>query len=726
MQNATLTTHPTRIALLSMLALGVACGDDTTATPDPTTSGGSTSTTTDTPTTTSPTTETSSSTGMGAESSSTGDEASSTGDPSETGTAGSSSTTSDDGSSTTDASSSSTTTGEGESSTGTMAQECPYGDLMVPDVVNANTVAEDSEFTSTCGGGGAPDTSYTLTAPEAGIYVFRASSPGGAVDPILAVFDGVCGGPELACNNNASDSTQDAEISVELMAGQTVTVVVDGFALAGGPVDLSVAYFSGTCPDGDLGNMAPVNFMGDTTMSDNTFFGSCGGDTAADDSFTYVAPEAGIYTIDTEGSAFDTILYVRDACTGTEIACNDNGGTAGASRVNVTLEEAEEITVFVDGGGLEAGAFNVNIELDTCPDIDLGSTVGAMVGTGNNESEINASTGSCGGGSGLDVAYTFTAPAAGAYVIDTNGTSYDTVLYVFDGATCEGTSLECDDDGGDGTQSELVVNLAQDQEITIVVDGYSAASTGDYVLNIAQIICGNGTVEIGEECDGAALDGEDCVSLGNAGGTLGCNADCTFDQTMCDTCGNGTVEGADQCDGNALGAQTCADQGFTGGALDCGNDCTFDTAQCSNDVIAICSTPGSGIDSGNPTTTDTITVPNMGNIADVDVFLDITHTYDGDLDISLSADGLGVSNDLVQDQCGTSEDVWAVFNDEGSAAPADNCDEPYGIEGNLTPLTALSAYDGMEASGEWTLSVTDDAGGDSGTLNEWCLYLTLE
>jgi subtilisin-like proprotein convertase family protein len=207
---------------------------------------------------------------------------------------------------------------------------------------------------------------------------------------------------------------------------------------------------------------------------------------------------------------------------------------------------------------------------------------------------------------------------------------------------------------------------------------------------------------------------------------LGCNADCTFDQTMCDTCGNGTVEGADQCDGNALGAQTCADQGFTGGALDCGNDCTFDTAQCSNDVIAICSTPGSSIDSGNPTTTDTITVPNMGNIADVDVFLDITHTYDGDLDISLSADGLGVSNDLVQDQCGTSEDVWAVFNDEGSAAPADNCDEPYGIEGNLTPLTALSAYDGMEASGEWTLSVTDDAGGDSGTLNEWCLYLTLE
>ena len=52
----------------------------------------------------------------------------------------------------------------------------------LPDLVNANTSGQDSEFTNSCGGGGAPDVSYTLTAPADGTYFFTATSPDGVVD----------------------------------------------------------------------------------------------------------------------------------------------------------------------------------------------------------------------------------------------------------------------------------------------------------------------------------------------------------------------------------------------------------------------------------------------------------------------------------------------------------------------------------------------------------------
>jgi len=46
--------------------------------------------------------------------------------------------------------------------------------------------------------------------------------------------------------------------------------------------------------------------------------------------------------------------------------------------------------------------------------------------------------------------------------------------------------------------------------------------------------CGNNTIEPGETCDGADLDGEDCISQGFGGGVLACAADClSFDTSGC-------------------------------------------------------------------------------------------------------------------------------------------------------------------------------------------------
>jgi hypothetical protein len=45
--------------------------------------------------------------------------------------------------------------------------------------------------------------------------------------------------------------------------------------------------------------------------------------------------------------------------------------------------------------------------------------------------------------------------------------------------------------------------------------------------------CGNGVVEDAEQCDGANVDGEDCITLGLLGGNLACTLGCRFDTAQC-------------------------------------------------------------------------------------------------------------------------------------------------------------------------------------------------
>lgn len=107
-------------------------------------------------------------------------------------------------------------------------------------------------------------------------------------------------------------------------------------------------------------------------------------------------------------------------------------------------------------------------------------------------------------------------------------------------------------------------------------------------LRVSGPRCGNDATETGEECDGADLAGQDCVSLGYESGTLACTAACGFDRSGCQggsaECGNGLVEDSELCDGADLGALTCVSLGFTGGVLACGGDCRPDTSGCEGEA----------------------------------------------------------------------------------------------------------------------------------------------
>jgi hypothetical protein len=53
-----------------------------------------------------------------------------------------------------------------------------------------------------------------------------------------------------------------------------------------------------------------------------------------------------------------------------------------------------------------------------------------------------------------------------------------------------------------------------------------------------------------------------------------------FNGTTGAVCGNGTIEGSEQCDGASLGGATCVTLGYGAGTLSCSSLCRYDTSGC--------------------------------------------------------------------------------------------------------------------------------------------------
>jgi subtilisin-like proprotein convertase family protein len=134
--------------------------------------------------------------------------------------------------------------------------------------------------------------------------------------------------------------------------------------------------------------------------------------------------------------------------------------------------------------------------------------------------------------------------------------------------------------------------------------------------------------------------------------------------------------------------------------------------------LLVCDTPCGGLADNAPTPFNLLVTGGPNSIADLNVFLDLTHTFPGDLDITLTSP-TGTVVELTSDNGGTTDDLFATvtFDDEAVASIV-TITAPGGV---FQPEGALSGFDGENANGTWTLNVVDDAGGDVGTLRSWCL-----
>lgn len=98
------------------------------------------------------------------------------------------------------------------------------------------------------------------------------------------------------------------------------------------------------------------------------------------------------------------------------------------------------------------------------------------------------------------------------------------------GAVCSGNPFgRCvgdNNNGGSVTIDELI------QGVIAALEGCETAPCQTDVFPI-EVDCGNGEIDLGEDCDFGNLGREDCVSQGFAGGRLECAPGCTFDTRGC-------------------------------------------------------------------------------------------------------------------------------------------------------------------------------------------------
>jgi len=123
-----------------------------------------------------------------------------------------------------------------------------------------------------------------------------------------------------------------------------------------------------------------------------------------------------------------------------------------------------------------------------------------------------------------------------------------------------------------------------------------------------------------------------------------------------------------------------------------------------------------------------INVPDALTIGDVNVTLNVSHTWTGDLKATLTH---GATSVVLVDRPGVpattfgcDQDNWiGLVIDDEAANPVENaCVANLG--GSFTGSQSLSAFDGASSLGAWTLNISDAAAADTGTLVSWSIAVS--
>ncbi|MCA9979342.1 MAG: S8 family serine peptidase, partial [Anaerolineales bacterium] len=136
-------------------------------------------------------------------------------------------------------------------------------------------------------------------------------------------------------------------------------------------------------------------------------------------------------------------------------------------------------------------------------------------------------------------------------------------------------------------------------------------------------------------------------------------------------------------------------------------------------VLLFCSYPALPI-VDNTTVSDSLIVNQAGTLSDLNVYMQADHTFVGDMVVTLTNEATNTTVELIPASFSCSaEDVDATFDDESSNPLS--CGSNPAIGGDVQPAGSLADFDFNSLAGTWRIDVSDTAGSDQGTLNEWCL-----
>lgn len=130
---------------------------------------------------------------------------------------------------------------------------------------------------------------------------------------------------------------------------------------------------------------------------------------------------------------------------------------------------------------------------------------------------------------------------------------------------------------------------------------------------------------------------------------------------------------------------------------------------------------------------DSLSINDTRQIVDLDISLDISHSWVGDLIAYLRH--VGSDNEITllrrPGRTGTDlgcgyNDIKTILDDEISSLVDEKCaPAPAAISGIYKPNQSLSAFNGENIAGTWTLKVIDRHPRDTGRLNRWCLFASI-
>lgn len=127
---------------------------------------------------------------------------------------------------------------------------------------------------------------------------------------------------------------------------------------------------------------------------------------------------------------------------------------------------------------------------------------------------------------------------------------------------------------------------------------------------------------------------------------------------------------------------------------------------------------GVGPNAGGAVVASTIAIPDNVTISDVNVNVNVAHTFFWDLVVSVAhPDGTQVN--LLNRNCNNVSTGFNItFND---GAPAVVCSS--NVTGTYSPAAPLSVLNGKQANGNWQLLLRDFYNGDTGILNSWSVEI---
>jgi hypothetical protein len=335
--------------------------------------------------------------------------------------------------------------------------------------VSGTTVGAQPDFALTCATtGSAPDVVYVLDLPQP---VTTLSVNAAGFDTVVAIKDAGCSATNLACSDGQPTTASN------LPAG-TYAVIVDGYGTSSGAFTLTTR---GTVPAG-AACTDPAFAAGILQCpAANPCDGSVCALPACSDSVDNDADGRTDYPFD-PGCTTASDTAETDPCPGAGCPACGNG----------LDDDADGDTDYPADGNCSSASGSS----EACADTDPVGVITGSTTTGTTVGLTSNFTLSCGSGTATapDKVLLLDLPVAvSSLTIDTDNSSYDTVLALKPG-DCAGAELDCDDDGGStGSASLVQVSNLLPGSYAVIVDGYSGAS-GAYAVNVS------GTAVVGAAC----------------------------------------------------------------------------------------------------------------------------------------------------------------------------------------------------------------------------------